>query len=71
MSISHSNDNATRRKGNEKKANGLFVICCCFFVETPQCEVCTEFVGAVVETRFIASVAESTQRMLVKNIGNY
>ena len=33
MSNSHSNDNAMRRKGNEKKANGLFVICCCVFVQ--------------------------------------
>ena len=58
-------------KVTKKKPMDCLSFAAVFFVETPQCDVCTEFVGAVVETRFIASVAESTQRMLVKNIGNY
>ena len=46
MSISHSNDNAMRRKGNEKKSQ--WIVChllLCFFVETPHCDVCTNCVG--------------------------
>ena len=57
MSISHSNDNATHSaKVTKKKPMDCLSFAAVFFVETPQCDVCTEFVGAVVETRLIASL---------------